>query len=68
MFRKHLAIVELREKALHTRERARRARRVARLTKGSSGDAFKREAAALDAKAEELERQKEDLRSRLEIA
>ena len=61
MYRKYLAIVELREKALHAREKARRARRVARLTPGNSSRAFERQAAELDAKAEHLEGQMEDL-------
>ena len=68
MHRKYLAIVELREKALGAREKARRARRLARLDEGNSGESFKRVATELDAKARQLEGQMEDLRSQLAAA
>ena len=59
MYRAHLAVVELREKALVAREKARRARRVAVRT-GVAGEAFGRQAIELDAKAALLERQAEE--------
>jgi hypothetical protein len=58
-------MVELREKALTAREKAQRARRVAKLTAGDSGRMFERQAAEFDAKAEHLEGQMEDLGRRL---
>ena len=59
MYRAHLAVVELRERALAAREKAGRARRMAKHTTGDAGEAFRRQATEFDAKAALLESQLE---------
>jgi hypothetical protein len=65
MYGAHLTIVELGEKAWAAREKAIRARRVAKQSTGNAGNAFEREATEFEAKAELLEGLVESLRLRL---